>query len=99
MKDNGEKPRTIPGLLQELMGREIVIDVSSMFVYAGILVDEDDRYLVIESADVHDLRDASTTRELYLLDTRRYGVRTNRKRVLIRRDEIVSISALDDIIG
>ena len=47
---------------------------------------------------VHDLRDSTTTRELYVLDSKRHGTRSNRTRVLVRREEIVSLSALDDVI-
>lgn len=85
-------------LISQLIGREIIIDVSSSYVYAGTLVEQDHRYLVLESADVHDLRDTATTRELYLLDMRKYGISTNRQRVLVRREEIVSLSALEDIV-
>ena len=47
---------------------------------------------------MHDLRDTTTTRELYVIDSRRLGIRTNRERVLVRLEEIVSLSALDDVI-
>ncbi|TWU06708.1 hypothetical protein CA54_51070 [Symmachiella macrocystis] len=90
--------QTAADLILNLMGREIVIDVSSSYVYAGTLVEQDHRYLVLESADVHDLRDTATTRELYVLDTRRHGIRANRQRVLVRRAEIVSLSALEDVL-
>ena len=52
---------------------------------------------VLEDADVHDLRDSKTTRELYVLDTRLHGVHSNRKRVFVDREQITSISALDDV--
>ncbi len=90
--------QTASDVIADLMGREIVIDVASTYVFAGTLVEQDHRYLVLESADAHDLRDTNTTRELYLLDTRRYGVRANRRRVLVRREEIVSLSALEDVV-
>src|SRR5205814_3029924 len=57
----------------------------------------DTKYLVLEQADVHDLRDTTTTRELYVIDSKRLGVHANRERVLVRIGEIVSISALDEI--
>lgn len=83
--------------IRELMNRQVVLDVSSLFVYAGTLVGEDDRYLVLEDADVHDLRDTSTTRELYVVEIKRLGLNPNRSRVLVRREEIVSLAALDDV--
>ena len=59
-----DTPQPAQDAISRLMQREVVIDVTSHYVYAGILVEEDHRYLVLESADVHDLRDTNTTREL-----------------------------------
>ena len=84
---------------QKLIGREVILDVSSQFVYAGTLVGRDERYAILEDVDVHDLRDTTTTREVYVLESKRHGVRANRKRVLVRSEEIVSISALDDVLN
>jgi hypothetical protein len=84
--------------LDQLIGREVVIDVVSPFVYLGKLVAWDPKFVVLEQADVHDLRDTATTRELYVIDSRRFGIRANRERVLVRVGEIVSVSALDDVI-
>jgi hypothetical protein len=81
-----------------LIGRVVVIDVVSPYVYLGKLTASDAGYIVLEQADVHDLRDTTTTRELYVIDSRRLGVRANRERVLVRIAEIVSVSALDDVI-
>ena len=84
--------------LQPLIGRPVVLDAASLYVYVGTLAAADHRYLILEEADVHDLRDSNTTRELYVLDCKRHGIGANRKRVLVRRDEIVSLSALDDVV-
>ena len=85
-------------LFQEYVGREVILDVSSPYVYVGTFKGCLPHCVVLEDADVHDLRDTSTTRELYVLDAKRHGVNHNRKRVLVRLDEIVSISALEDVI-
>jgi small nuclear ribonucleoprotein (snRNP)-like protein len=84
--------------LDKLIGREVVIDVASQYVYLGKLTGCDLKYLILEQADVHDLRDTTTSRELYVVDSKRFGIRTNRERVLVRVGEIVSISALEDVI-
>ncbi|MCA9095333.1 MAG: hypothetical protein KDA68_17760 [Planctomycetaceae bacterium] len=83
--------------LSAYMDREIVLDLQSSYVILGTLIGEDHRYLFLADADVHDLRDTKTTRELYIVDSRRHGIRTNRKRVLVRKDEIVGLSALEDV--
>lgn len=89
---------TTPPHFEKLLGREVVLDVVSQYVYLGTLTGCDDKYLVLEQADVHDLRDTASTRELYIVESRRFGIRSNRDRVLIRVGELVSISALADVI-
>lgn len=84
--------------LEPLVGREVVLDMISPYVYLGKLIAYDDRFLTLEQADVHDLRDTTTTRELYILESRRFGIRGTRDRVLVKLDQIVSISALEDVI-
>jgi small nuclear ribonucleoprotein (snRNP)-like protein len=84
--------------LESLIGREIVVDVVGEFVFLGKLTGYDSKYLVLEHADVHDLRDTNTTRENYVVDSRRLGIRTNREKVCVRIQEIVSLSALEDVI-
>lgn len=85
--------------LQALEGRQVVLDVASPYVYVGTLAGADDMYLILTDADVHDLRDSNTTREAYVHESSIHGVGANRRRVLVRRGEIVSISALDDVVG
>lgn len=84
--------------LQALIGRQVVIDVASPFVYLGKLLEIDHKYLILVDADVHDLRDTSTNRENYVVDSRRFGIRKNRERVLVNLGEVVSLSAMDDVI-
>ncbi len=84
--------------IAELIDRVVVLDVSSLYVFVGTLVGHDDRYLILQDADVHDLRDTKTNREIYVLDSKRHGVRANRSRVLVCRDEIVSLCALEDVL-
>lgn len=81
-----------------LLGREVVLDMASRYVILGKLITYDDRLLVLEDADVHDLRDTSTTREVYVVESKRFGIRTNRARVIVVQSEIVSLSALDDVV-
>ncbi|MCA9040996.1 MAG: hypothetical protein KDA65_11660 [Planctomycetaceae bacterium] len=86
-----------PNLLETLLKQEVVIDVRSEYVYIGKLMAYDDHYLVLKQADVHDLRDSSTTREVYVLEAKRHGYPWNREQVLLRREEAISISLLADV--
>ncbi|MGD9855066.1 MAG: hypothetical protein AB7U20_08970 [Planctomycetaceae bacterium] len=84
--------------LEQLIGRPVVLDVASLYVYLGTLAEVDHRYLILTDADVHDLRDTTTTRELYVLEAKRHDLSVNRRRVLVNRNDVVSISALADIV-
>jgi hypothetical protein len=81
-----------------LRGQVVVLDPSSHYVYLGTLVHWDALYLHLEDADVHDLRDTKTTREVYVVEARRLGVSSDRQRVMVRIADIVSVSALQDVI-
>lgn len=85
--------------LAKMKGRDVVLDLQSSYVVLGKVVGEDHRYLILKDADVHDLRDTTTTRDAYVLEARRHGVQPNRRRVLIRHAEIVSLSALEDVLA
>lgn len=85
-------------MLEEYLNKKVVVDLSSTFVCLGKLTRIDPHFLELKSADVHDLRDTETTREIYVADSVATGVKRNRKRVLIRRDQMVAISLLDDVV-
>jgi small nuclear ribonucleoprotein (snRNP)-like protein len=84
-------------LLEELIGQQVVIDLRSQYVCLGTLVGLDAAYFDLIDADMHDLRDSTATREIYVFDSHRLGIRRNRARVLLRRDEVVAITRFDDI--
>jgi len=58
----------------------------------------DGQYLELRNADLHDLRDTDTTRELYVAASRATGVKRNRKRVLLVRGEVIAVSWLEDVV-
>jgi hypothetical protein len=76
----------------------VVVDARDRFVYVGRLVEAAPDALVLADADVHDLQDGVSSREVYVLDARRLGVRENRRDVTIRMDVVLSVSRLDDVI-
>ena len=85
-------------MLDEFLERKVVVDLTTTFVCLGKLSRYDDHFLELKNADLHDLRDTDTTRENYVADSVATGVKRNRKRVLIRRDQMVAISLLDDVV-
>jgi hypothetical protein len=84
--------------LDALEGRDVVLDLSSQYVILGTFRGRDALHYIIDNADVHDLRDTTTSRELYVLDARRHGINPNRKRVFVRKEGVVGLSNLADVI-
>lgn len=85
-------------MLDEFLNQRVVIDLSTSFVALGKLTRYDDHFLELKHADFHDLRDTDTTRELYVAESVSTGIKRTRKRVLIRRDQMVAISLLEDVV-
>jgi hypothetical protein len=83
---------------KSLIGQQVVLDLASPFVVLGTLRGVEGRYYVVEQADVHDLRDTTTTRENYVLHSRRHGINPNRQRVLVRVDDVIGVSLLSDVL-
>ena len=50
------------------------------------------------SGSISELPEPDTTRELYVADSVATGIKRNRKRLLIRRSEVVAISLLEDVV-
>lgn len=85
-------------MLDELIGQKIVVDLRSPYVCLGTLLAYDEHFLQLRNADLHDLRDTDTTRENYVVEAHRTGIKRNRKRVLLVRQEMVAITLLNDLI-
>lgn len=84
-------------LLTGLLNQQVVIDLQSPYVCIGRLVGWDQAFLAVEDADLHDFRDSQATREIYVYDSARLGVRRNRARALVSRAEIVAVTRLADV--
>lgn len=82
----------------ELVGHDVVVDLSSPYVCLGRLAGLDDEFLDLRDADLHDFRDSQATREIYVYDSARLGIRRNRARVLVRRSEVVGIGRVADVL-
>jgi hypothetical protein len=80
-----------------MIGEKIVVDMRSEYVCLGTLLRVDEHFLELKNADLHDLRDTDTTREIYVVESRDTGIKRNRKRLLLVRHDIVAIARLDDV--
>jgi hypothetical protein len=86
-------------MLDELVGQKVVVDLRSPFVCLGVLQRVDELYLELRHADLHDLRDTDTNRELYVAESVATGIKRNRKRVLLVRADVVAVARLEDVVG
>ena len=84
--------------LLEYRDHYVVVDTTSPYIYIGKLVDLTEHMLTLRDADVHDRRESMTMNEKYIMEAKKYGVRSNRHLVHIRFDKIISISKLDDVV-
>ena len=90
--------KQLTDIFSELTGEVVRLDSLSPYVVIGVLVRTEQHFAILEDTDVHDFRDMQTTRDLYVLDVREHGVRSNRRRVFVRRDEIVAVSLLREVV-
>ena len=84
--------------LRELTGEEVVLDTNSPYLYIGRLAEVDEWFIRLEDADVHDSTETRTSKEVYLIEARKYGVKKNRLSVLVRADKVISASRLSEVI-
>ena len=84
--------------LEALVGERVVLDVRGPYIYLGTLQGVGADAAVLADADVHACDDSVTTRELYVLESKKNGIRVNRHTVYVMRSEIVSFSRLDDVV-
>jgi hypothetical protein len=84
--------------LAALVGQDVVIDTASSYLFIGRVQAATGHAVTLTDADVHDRGDSNSTKEKYVLDARKNGIKKNRKAVTVRTDTIVCVSRLDDVI-
>jgi hypothetical protein len=89
--------REAAGILRH-RGQVVVVDTDSDYLYIGKLLGVSGSFIILEEADVHDRRESSSMNEKYVLESKKYGVRSNRREVHIRFQRVVSYSLLEDVI-
>lgn len=81
-----------------LIGAVVVVDTNSSFVYLGTLIRVEDQFVVLANVDAHDRNESTSTKEQYVMEAKRFGVNANRKEVAVRKELVVSVSRLDDVV-
>jgi hypothetical protein len=90
---------TLVERLSGWIGEVIVIDCAHPYVAIGTLQKVTPDFLELVDADMHDLRDSSTSRENYLVKTARHGVIPTRAVLVFRMEHVVGISPLAEVVS
>ncbi len=88
--------------MEALLDRRVVLDTQGPLIFIGRFAAFDSTGYWLTDADVHDRNDGHSNKEVYVSQAcalEKSGNRNiNRRKVFVARHEIVSISALDDIV-
>ena len=84
--------------VRAMMGKVVVLDTRGPFVYIGTLDACDEMTFTLSEVDVHDMRQTNSSTDHYLVETRKHGLRINRRQVTVLAREVVSLSTLEDIV-
>ena len=84
--------------LRGYVGAVVVIDTATPLIYLGTLTLVEPGFLTLADVDVQDAAQIQSTKEVYILEAKKTGVKKNRRQVKVRADLIVSISRLEDVI-
>lgn len=84
--------------LAEFLGQDVVLDTRGELLYVGKLAKIGHWFFTLEGADVHDLPNSRTSKEVYLIEAAKYGIKKNRHSVVVRKAEVVSLSLLSQVI-
>lgn len=82
---------------EEYLGQQVVVDTRSSYIILGTLVGISPDCLTLENVDVHDTTDSNSTKDFYIMESHKLGIRTNRRSVKVRTAEIISVSLLRDV--
>ncbi len=83
--------------LKKYLKKRVVLDTRSSFLYIGLLEKVTDNCVVLTEVDVHDTREGASSKELYVLESKKTGIKANRDRVFISLDYVISFSGLDEV--
>ncbi len=83
--------------LHEFKDQIVCVDLKDGFVIYGTLSGYDAGSVSFINADFHDPREANSSKEVYALETKSIGVRVNRKRCRIDRNNLISICLITEL--
>ena len=91
------KPPDQSSGLEDYLGQPVVLDTRSSYIIIGTLTQVGADCLTLENVDVHDTSDGRSTKEHYIMEAHKLGLRTNRGGAKVRLAEVISVSLLKDV--
>jgi hypothetical protein len=82
----------------DLVGEQVVVDTHTPLIYIGTLDGTRGGALILRDVDVHDASEGRSTKELYIIDTVKFGIKANRREARVMGRVICSVSRLTDVI-
>lgn len=90
-------PQPPPSDLEGYLGQQVVVDTRSTYIFLGTLTAVGHDCITLENVDVHDTTDSESTKDHYIMESHKLGIRTNRRSARVRLAHIVSVSLLRDV--
>lgn len=84
--------------LASYLNQQVVMDTKSQYLYFGTLVEQGEEFFTLKDVDVHDHDESKVSKELYIIESLKYGIKVNRRCVKVVRREVISISLLADVV-
>lgn len=84
--------------LAKFQDQDVVLDTRGELVYLGKLKTIGEWYFELADADVHDVNSARTSKEVYIMESAKYGLKRNRHSVHVRKSEVISLSLVSEIV-
>lgn len=84
--------------LKGMVGRDVVVDTRSPWMYIGRLEAVQADSLLLRDVDVHDSGETPLPRERYVLAACETGIKANRRSVCVSLEYVVSVSPLSEVI-
>ena len=91
-------PYEPPAEIKALLGKQVAVDTDSSYVYIGTLKSAGSDYLALSNVDVHDTTDTESTKEFYIHEVRKLGIKKNRQISYVRLARVISVAPLDEVI-
>ncbi len=94
-----ESNATMCDPLRSMLDEAVVLDTGTPIVYIGTLTEVTDHTFVLVQADMHDCRQGHANQEEYIALAHTTGVSVNRRKVVVMRSAVISVSRLADIVA